>query len=332
MEANVLRKLTEFSMFLDKFRTPQPLDPVHREKIPATISKFPGEIGLFFYAPSEWHQTLRRGRKFPVLLNFHAGGFTIGSATDDSRWASAVVEVADTVVVSVQYRLAPEYPFPTAIEDGVDALFYLFQNAERFNLDADRFGLSGFSSGGSMAFTVWLRFRAEIEKRIQDGRNVADCSNDYHRAAIIVSWYPSVDFATHTRTGRRRSNPRPEKELPRFLIDWFDACYIYPRSAISLHDPLLSPGVAPLSMLKSLPDNILILACEWDGLRAEAERFKERLVRDIGKRVQYRVVEGTYHAWDKRFRQVKDIPCRENIYREVCLEIRRIFYGQQMSS
>lgn len=48
-------------------------------------------------------------------------------------------------------------------------------------------------------------------------------------------------------------------------------------------DPLLSPGVAPDSMLQSLPDNILILTCEWDGLRAEAERFTERLARDIGR-------------------------------------------------
>lgn len=134
-------------------------------------------------------------------MNFHAGGFTIGSATDDSRWASAVLEVADTVVVSVQYRLAPEYPFPTAIEDGADALLYLFQNAERLNLDADRVGLSGFSSGGSMAFTVWLRFRAELEMRIRGSSHVAICSEDDHRAAMIVSWYPSVDFATHTRTG-----------------------------------------------------------------------------------------------------------------------------------
>lgn len=66
VEANVLRKLMEFGMFLDKFRTPQPLSPVHREPIPATISKFPGEIELFFYAPREWRHNPRRSRNFPV--------------------------------------------------------------------------------------------------------------------------------------------------------------------------------------------------------------------------------------------------------------------------
>lgn len=56
---------------------------------------------------------------YPVVINFHGGGFTLGSADDDARWCGTVVDECHAVVVSVDYRLAPEHPFPTAVEDGV---------------------------------------------------------------------------------------------------------------------------------------------------------------------------------------------------------------------
>jgi len=64
--------------------------------------------------------------------------------------------------VSVNYRLAPEHPFPTAVEDGVDALLYLVQHAHSLMLDPDRFAISGFSSGANMSFTVPLRLQSEV--------------------------------------------------------------------------------------------------------------------------------------------------------------------------
>lgn len=68
------------------------------------------------------------------------------------------MEAVDTVEVSVEHRLAPEYTFPTAVEDGVDALVYLLQDAEQLNLDTNRLDVIVVSLGGNMAFTLWLRF------------------------------------------------------------------------------------------------------------------------------------------------------------------------------
>lgn len=107
LEATVPRSLMELSMLLDRRRSPRPLSPALRLKIPTTISSSKGWIELLFYAPGEWRPNEEGAQKLPVLINFHAGGFTIGSASDDSRWATAVVEIAHAVVVSVQYRLAP---------------------------------------------------------------------------------------------------------------------------------------------------------------------------------------------------------------------------------
>lgn len=105
----------------------------------------------------------RRWGGYPVVLNFHGGGFTLGSAADDARWCGTVVDECHAVVISVDYRLAPECPFPTAVEDGVDAVIYVHNHAEELGINRDKIALSGFSSGGNMAFTVPLRLYDELQ-------------------------------------------------------------------------------------------------------------------------------------------------------------------------
>ena len=99
---------------------------------------------------------------YPVVINFHGGGFTLGSAGDDARWCGTVVNECHAVVISVDYRLAPEHPFPTAIEDGVDSVLYVHEHADELGIDKDKIALSGFSSGGNMVFTIPLRLYDEI--------------------------------------------------------------------------------------------------------------------------------------------------------------------------
>lgn len=118
-----------------------------------------GEIGQSIRRRS---MSARKWGGYPVVLNFHGGGFTLGSATDDARWCGTVVDECHAVVVSVDYRLAPECPFPTAVEDGVDAVLYVYRHAEELGIDQNKVALSGFSSGGNMAFTVPLRLYDEI--------------------------------------------------------------------------------------------------------------------------------------------------------------------------
>ncbi|GAB7366416.1 hypothetical protein MBLNU230_g8213t1 [Neophaeotheca triangularis] len=106
--------------------------------------------------------TGRKWGTYPVVINFHGGGFTLGAATDDARWCGTVVDECNAVVVSVEYRKAPEFPFPTPVEDGVDAVIWVHKHAEALGIDRDRIALSGFSSGANMAFTVPLRLYDEI--------------------------------------------------------------------------------------------------------------------------------------------------------------------------
>lgn len=183
-------------MFLHRLAPPRPPKPNFSRTIPSTVSAMAGVINLHFYVPKDYEaqkglwtgrarreddtderhgsrasavlsnvssslrartQSGRRWGGYPVVINFHGGGFTLGTAMDDARWCGTVVDELNAVVVSVDYRLAPECPFPTAVEDGVDAVLWVHKHASELGIDTDKIALSGFSSGGNMAFTVPLR-------------------------------------------------------------------------------------------------------------------------------------------------------------------------------
>lgn len=124
-------------------------------------------------------RSARRWGSYPVIINFHGGGFTLGSPHDDARWCGTVVTECNAVVVSVDYRLAPEHPFPTAVEDGVDAVMWIHKHAEELGIDKNKILLSGFSSGANMAFTVPLRLYDQLTGFHRDESDGAPAKHDY---------------------------------------------------------------------------------------------------------------------------------------------------------
>jgi putative ergosteryl-3beta-O-L-aspartate hydrolase len=322
----------------------------------------------------------KKWQKYPVVINFHGGGFTLGTPKDDSRWCSTVVDECNAVVVSVDYRLAPECPFPTAVEDGVDAVIWVHQHAAELGIDKDKIALSGFSSGGNMAFTVPLRLWDEMMgfPRDEDESNrpasppnpftsgasspasskagppnqveILDPSKppppmpnqpnksgtQVSEAALrqisdislraIVPWYPSLDY-TRTRAQRRDTSLRKDQDLPAIFTDLFDESYLHPPDSISLDSPYLSPGIAPTSLLKNaLPQEIIMHTCEWDMLLDEGQTFRDRLLSpEIGKKVNYTMIKGVPHGWDKAPNPLKPTPGVKEHYLAACKELRRIF-------
>lgn len=325
-------------MSLHRLAPPRPPPVAFTEFCIASTSK-PHNIALHFYTPKGY---LHRGRnqRYPVVVNFHGGGFTIGRGTDDARWAAAVTEQADAICVCVDYRLAPEHPFPVGLDDCVDAILHLVRKADDLSIDASRIAITGFSAGGNFAFAslVRLRHRLESSGRVDDmgktlpmlevlkGGSQAGPSGGLPKPKIVavVAWYPSVDMS-QPREVRRATNPRPDKELPRFYSKLFDASYLYGEEAVDKSNPCLSPGLATDEMLKNhMPDDIDIYTCEWDGLCLEAETFSKRL-QALGKRVRYRMIPEVPHGWDKTPSPWAVHPAVDGCYREACLELKRIF-------
>jgi acetyl esterase/lipase len=342
MQAGFWRMLMQIGMFLHRVSPPRPPSPDFVRVIDSSMSKTAGQISLYFYVPRAWHRTSRsgEGHSYPLVVNFHGGGFTLGRGTDDARWCSAVVERVGAVVVSVGYRLAPEHAFPTAVEDGADAVLQLAQRAGEWGLDVQRIALTGFSSGANMCFTVPLRLQQELElegeerrasvgsslrpplqKALSRGR-VVTASDTRIAVRAVVAWYPPVDY-TRSRAERRATARRLDQQLPQIFTDLFDESYLQPPTMDMAH-PFLSPGAAPKHMLSGLPEELVILACEWDMLLDETERFVARLRDEVGKTVHFTVVEGAPHGFDKAPNPFKQPPQVAEVYAEACEQLKRL--------
>ena len=199
------------------------------------------------------------------------------------------------MIVSVDYRLAPQYPFPTGIEDCVSAMLYLWANADSLHLDVSRTALSGFSAGGNYSFTAPIRLHQELARLKAEDR-LAEV--ELGKLVGIVAFYPAVDW-TRSRAEREASNPNTKPiGMPKSLVGVFDESYLYPKPA-DMRNPLLSPGLADEALLKeALPRKVCFITCWGDALLGEGEAFRERL-RGMGSVISGFTVPGVAHGWDK---------------------------------
>ena len=335
----------QIGMFLHRFAPPKPEAPDFSVTIPSRISKMKGKFDLQFYVPEGYEENKQKGtdKKYPCVVNYHGGGFTLGRAHDDARWSNTVKKQVGAVVVSVNYRLAPEHPFPTAVEDGADAVLYLAKHAQKYHIDPDRMALSGFSSGGNMTLTVPILLQNEVPDRIgpdESQEGLVQRSKPVHRntdASVttivkerdmpnirgVISFYPPTDY-TQTREQRRATNAAKDQQISAIFTELFDESYLHPPT-LDLANPLLSPGQAPTEMLVDLPQNIVIIACEYDMLLAEAEKFRDRLKAETQKNVTFYMVPEVPHAWDKAPNPLKTPDSAKEYYRKACDELKEMF-------
>ena len=110
------------------------------------------ELAARLYAPAT-------AEPLPVLLYFHGGGFTVGSVATHEPLCRHLAHLAQCAVMSIDYRLAPEWKFPTAAEDAVDSLAWLREQASALRLDGTRIALGGDSAGGTLASVTAIAAR-----------------------------------------------------------------------------------------------------------------------------------------------------------------------------
>jgi len=112
------------------------------------------ELPVRLYAPAQ-----AEGAPLPVLVFFHGGGFVVGSIATHDSLCRSLSHLAQCVVLSVAYRLAPEHPFPVAFDDAWDAVQWVYQQGAEFGLDARRVAVGGDSAGGTLAAVCALQAR-----------------------------------------------------------------------------------------------------------------------------------------------------------------------------
>jgi acetyl esterase/lipase len=118
------------------------------------------EVMVRIYQPSEQSEPL------PALLWMHGGGYVLGDLDGDDPIAKVLVKEVGCIVVSVDYRLAPEHPFPAAVEDCYAALKWLAQNAATLGVDPDSVAIGGVSAGGGLAACLGLLVRDRGEMKV----------------------------------------------------------------------------------------------------------------------------------------------------------------------
>ena len=224
-----------------------------------------GDIPIRIYTP-------QGNGPFPVIVYFHGGGWVIATIDTYDSSARALAKDADAIVVSVEYRKAPEHKFPAAHEDAYAAYQWVLHNADTFDGDPSMVAVAGESAGGNLAAAVCLMARARGELM------------PVHQALI----YPVAGYDFNTPSYRENAQAKP---LDKPMMGWFFEKYL--REPADGNNPLVDLVNAP--NLSGLPPATIITA-EIDPLRWEGKRYAERLL-EAGVPVTYRNFEGVTHEF-----------------------------------
>jgi acetyl esterase/lipase len=159
------------------------------------------KLAVRVYAPR--HHAVPTPGPLPGILYMHAGGFVFGGIDDEHVHAAAMALETDAVVISVEYRLAPEHRYPAAVEDCYAALEWLVAQADELGIDRDRVAVAGTSAGGGLAAAVTLMARdrggpritfqmlnvPELDDRLETPSMIAYTDTPvWNRPNAIASW------------------------------------------------------------------------------------------------------------------------------------------------
>ena len=224
-------------------------------------------FGLRVYHPSP-------GQRCPVAFYYHGGGWVLGDRhTHDSLCRHLAAE-SGCVVVSVDYRRAPEHKFPVPLDDACEAIRYVVEHASDLEVDSSRIAVAGDSAGGNLAAAVALRFRDAKE------------TSTPLRGQLLI--YPVLDARCDSGSYQDFAEGHG---LTRATMQWFWQQYL--GSASDSADPHCAPHQA--DSLAELPTT-LVMTAEFDVLRDEGEAYAARL-RQEGVAATLRRFDGMLHGF-----------------------------------
>jgi len=212
------------------------------------------------------------GTALPALVYAHGGGWVLGDLDTHDRLCRAIAAGSHCAVVSVDYRRAPEFRYPAALDDVHQVLTHLASQADEFAIDASRLAVGGDSAGGQLAVAAALRARDEgpplrhlllimpdVDNHPERWDSHREFADDYGIYADDQIWYYEQYFGPHWRQAT-------------------------------------GSGVAPIDAdLRGLPPTTMVIA-ECDPVRDEDEEFTRRLAQS-GVDVQVRTFVGMFHPF-----------------------------------
>jgi len=240
------------------------------------------------------------GKVLPLLLYFHGGGFVVGDLESHDSTCRRLAKQNECVVVAVDYRLAPEYPFPIPCEDCYEAIVWAVKNASSLGVNPERVAVMGDSAGGNLATVV------AMIARDRKGPTIA--------CQVLI--YPTTDAS--------KSMPSIESLkdgylLTKEMIHWFSKNYC------GLEDNLRQSYLSPLfaTDLINLPPALVITA-EFDPLKDEGEEYARKL-KESGNHVVFKEYEGMIHVF---FQMPKYLPEARMAEAQVASFLQQYFFSK----
>lgn len=246
----------------NKFLAKAPRPDVH-SSVDYRVATSAGPLSTRLYRPSS-----QSG--LPIILFVHGGGFILGNLETHDAMARELANRADAVVVAVDYRLAPDHPFPAALDDCMSALDWILGEAAVLDIDPTRIAICGDSAGGQLAVATALRW-------VQPGP----------RLRHVALFYPLLD--PH-RTSSSAHALSEDYMLTGSFIEWAWDAY---RGGLEVaNNPLFDVGHAALD---DFPATTIVTA-QFDPLRDEGKALAERLER-AGVPVELKCYDGMIHGF-----------------------------------
>jgi acetyl esterase/lipase len=265
--AEGIRKLRTSPERLAMFEAPPDRDDVIKEDHRVPGPKDAPDVLVRVYRPKAPASAPR-----PAVFEIHGGGFVLGDIAMMDAWCQRVAAEIDAVVVSVEYRLAPEHPFPAGVEDCYAALVWTATEAKRLGIDPERIAVAGQSAGGGLAAATALLARDRGGPRL----------------CFQLLEIPELDDRLDTPSMLAFSDT-PMWNRPNAVWSWRH--YLGPD-----HKGEVSPYAAPARAenLAGLPP-AYISTMEFDPLRDEGILYGLRLLQ-AGVSVELHSYPGTFHG------------------------------------
>jgi acetyl esterase len=242
-----------------------PMPPNNVDTMGRDIPVQGGQIHLRIYTPKTGKDA------YPVIVYYHGGGWVIANLDTYNASAQGLANQVEAVVVSVDYRQAPEHKFPTAHNDSYAAYEWAVKNAASIKGDPKRVAVVGESAGGNLACAVSMMAR----------------DKGFQLPVHEVLVYPIAGYDFTTPSYQESDSTKP---LSSGLMKWFFDKYL--NSPADGKNPMISLVSANL---KGLPPTTII-AAQYDPLRSEGETLAQNL-RSAGVAVNHKLYNGTTHEF-----------------------------------
>lgn len=190
----------------------------------------------------------------PIIIYYHGGGWVQGSIETHDALCRWLTYYSDCIVVSIDYRLAPEFPFPTAVHDAYASAKWIYEHASELGGDPHKISVAGDSAGATLATVVCMK-----AKESQDFKLVGQ-----------ILYYPTIEFTFNTDSYNQFAEGYM---LTKARMKWF-ANHYFQNNLEKANHPYASPILADDAT--GLPPALIITA-EYDPLRDEGEAYAEKL-------------------------------------------------------